>query len=431
MKTVKKAMFAVLIPMLILLANSYLVAQEADQPTAHSLEDCIAIAMQNNLEVLTGQNSVAAAKSRSISAKSAYLPQASVQTNAFAWGSQDVLNKTKTGTAVVVSQNIFDGGLRESSIRAALYGVTKNTAGLARTQQTVSFNVSRAYYEVLRAKQLADVAQAGVRYNEELRDQVKSRAALGDAAVVDVLPVEAQLAGARVNLLSARNSVRTALIELQSVMGLSSQPGFDVREIYTAPPTDFAELDIYVATAIESRPDILEFRAATGVSRAAVSSRKTALYPRPTISAEYQHQVSGGFTESGTQIVGGVSFDVFDGGANRAAYREAQANLSNAEAQANQLDKDIRLQVEEAHLNLLNSRERVAASAISLDAANKNYLAQKERYSQALGTTLELLNAEVQVVTAESDDVQSRYDCYIAASQMDYAVGRQGERYEK
>ena len=132
----------------------------------------------------------------------------------------------------------------------------------------------------------------------------------------------------------------------------------------------------------------------------------------------------------GTQVFGGIVFDIFNGSANRAAYREARAGEANSEAQERQIARDIRAQVEEAYLNLTNARERMAASDVSLEAANNNYLAQKERYAQELGTTLDLLNAEVQVVTAQSDEVQARYDYYIAIAQMDYAVGRQGGVYE-
>ncbi|MCX6376404.1 MAG: TolC family protein [Armatimonadetes bacterium] len=335
-------------------------------------------------------------------------------------------------TSCIVAEEVVQPG--PYSLQECIATAMRNNidaAGLARTLQTVSFNVSKAYYELLRARHLAEVAQANVTYNEGLRDQVRARADVGDAADVDILPVEAQLAGARVVLLSSQNAVRTSAIQLQNIMGLSSRPGFDVQEIANPPAAEIGTPDSYVTAALQSRPDVLETQAATGAARASVSSRRIALYPRPVISAEYQRQISGGFTTAGTQFVGGIVFDVFNGGANRAAYREARAGHANAELQEGQLGKDIRAQVEEACLNLTNARQRMAASALSLDAANKNYLAQKERYEQGLGTTLDLLNAEVQVVTAQSDDVQARYDCCIAIAQMDYAVGKQGEVNER
>jgi TolC family type I secretion outer membrane protein len=409
---------------LILLPSFCLPAEELKQPGPLSLQECIAIALNNNIDVLTAQNDVVAAKSRSTKAKSSYFPQLSVQNNLFSFGSDGVLNKTTTGTALSVNQNIYDGGLREANIQGARYGVIQNQTGLTRTTQTVVFNVTQAYYEMLRARQLAEVAQSNVNYNEGLREQVKTRVDLGDAANVDILPVEAQLASAQVALLSAQNSVRTSAIQLQNVMGVSPESDFDIQEINDPPTAEVEQLDNYMGSALKSRPDILQSQAGVGAAKAAVKSSRIPLYPYPSISGQYQRGLAGGFNTSGTQIVGGINFNIFDGKANRAAYREAQANRANAELQAQQIGRTIHLQVEEAYLNLTNAKERMAVSAVSLDAATKNYEVQKERYAQGLGIMLDMLNAEVQVVNAQADVVQARYDYYIALAQMDYAVGK-------
>lgn len=423
MKTLR---YLSVISALLLLPHISIAAGVTEKAGPLSLQECIDIAMQNNVDVLTAKNNIVAAKSRSASAKSSYLPQISLQNNAFTWGSEGVLSKTTNGTALTVDQSIFDGGLREANAKNARYGITESTSGMSRTLQTVQYGVSKAYYEVLRAKHLKDVAEANVKYNEALRDQIKARVDVGDAAKIDVLPIEAQLASARVSLLSSQNSVRTSAIDLQNVLGLSPKSGFDVQEIENPPSADIQPLEQYITVALKERPDTTQSKAATGAARASVRSARISIYPRPTISANYQRQVSGGFTSDGAQMVGGIVFDIFNGGANRAAYREAKANLANAQLQEQQTDRDIRSQVEEAYLNLTNAKERVQASAISLQAANDNYSAQKERYAQGLGTTLDLLNAEVQVITAQSDDVQARYDYYIAIAQIDYAVGKRG-----
>ncbi len=413
-----------LLTALMLLWTPCLAAEEPTQSHQFSLQECLDTALRNNADALTARNSVVAAGSRSTSAKSSYFPQVSVQNNTFTWGSGDVLNRSTTGTALTVTQNVWDGGTREANARKARQDLTASSAGLARTLQMVSLNVKQAYYEVLRARHLQEVAEADVTYNEGLRGQITAQVGVGKSAKVDVLPVEAQLASARVSLLSAQNTVRTSTIALQTTMGIALQPGFGVQEADQIQDQKTATLNDLVNDATKSRQDLLQYQASTGAARASVSASRLALYPRPTITAEYQHQVSGGFTRSGSQMIGGISFDIFDGGANRAAYREAKANQADAEVRQQQLVKDIRAQVEQAYLNLANARERMDASAVSLEAAGKNYLAQKERYAQGLATTLDLLNAEVQNITAQSDSVQARYDYYIALAQLDYAVGK-------
>jgi len=400
---------------------------QAAEPVAHvSLQECIESALHNNIDVLTAKNGVISAQSRLTAAKSSYMPQVSVQNNTFTWSSSKFQSSVSNGTALTVSQNIYDGGLREAGVRKSYQETIQSSSGLTRTMQTILYSVSKAYYEVLRSRHLEKVAQANVKYNEGLREQILSRANVGDAAQTDVLPVEAQLATARVSLLSSQNSVRTTIIQLQSTIGLNSQAGFDVEEVNGVSNSVIEPMDTYIAMALESRPDIKQYRAITDAAKASTASSKLALYPRPTVTAQYQKQVTGETNTGGTQIWGGIVFDIFDGGSNRATYNQAETAQITAQIQEIQILKDIHLQVEEAYLNLCNARERMSASIVSLEASNKNYQVQQERYAQGLSTALDLLNAEVQTVTAQSDDVQARYDYYIALAQMDYAVGKQG-----
>jgi outer membrane protein TolC len=381
--------------------------------------------MKNQIDVVTAKNNVTIAKSKVMQANSSYFPQLSIQNNAFHSGT-GVLSKSTNGTAFDVSQSIFDGGIRESNAKSARYGATASNYSLTRTEQTVVFDVTTAYYDVLRAKHLAEASAASVRYTQELRDQVKTQAELGNAADVDVLPMEAQLANARFSLITAQNKVRTAALALQSAIGSSPQAGFDVVDIDGVPEPAIQPLNDYEKAALAARADISQFKANSGAANASLRAARINLYPRPVINAEYQRQIQGGFTTSGSQIVGGIVFDLFNGGANRAAYQEAKARQANATQQELQVRRDIQTQVEEAYLNLTSGKERLDASELSLKAAQANYDVQKERYAQNLAISLDLLNAEVQLTTAQSNAVQARYDYYTAIAQMEYAVGRQG-----
>jgi len=400
-------------------------AADAGQPAPLSLQDCINVALKNQADVIVARNNVTIAKARSTDAKGAYFPQLSLQNNAFRIGSQGVLSQQRTGTALTVMQSVYDGGLREALVRGARYGVLETESGLARTVQTLVFSVTQAYYEVLRSKHLAEVASASVKYNEGLRDMVQTRVELGAAAEVDVLPIEAQLANAQVDLLAAGNSVRTATIQLQNAMGLSPRPGFDVQEIESVPAVNVQPLESYLSIAMESRPDVAQAAAGIGAAKASVRSARISLYPRPAISGQYQAGIAGVHSSS-SQMVGGFVFDIFNGGSNRAAYKQAQASRANAEEQSEQVAKDIQAQVQQAYLNLTNAKERLSASEVGLTAAQKNYDVQSTKYKQGLAIPLDLLNAELQVVTAQTNAVQARYDYHIAMAQLEYAIGKQG-----
>jgi outer membrane protein len=400
-------------------------AQEPRPPAPLSLQDAINVALANQVDIKIGQNNVTISKGRYTEALSSYFPQVSVRNNTFRTGTRGVLGTTNTGTALTVTQDFWDGGLREAKTRGARYGVTQNRANLVRTTQSVTFSVTQDYYNVLRAKHLAEVAESNVKYNEALREIVQTRAEIGTAAKSDVLPVDAQLANAKVALVSALNDLRTAQVQLQNTMGVSPQPGFDVVDVTAAPDFQVQPMEAYIQTGAAVRPDVAASKAALGSAKAAVTSARIPLYPRPVISGDYQKGF-GTDISSSHEIVGSIVFDVFNGNANRAAYREARASQSTADSLAKQVIKDIQAQVQEAYLNLTSAKERLSASDVGLAAAQSNYDVQSAKYKEGLAITLDLLNAEVQVVTAQTNQVQARYDYYTAVAQLQFAIGNEG-----
>ncbi|MCE5324297.1 TolC family protein [bacterium] len=401
-------------------------AQEAAVSKPLSLQDCINIALKSQLDIIVAKNDVAIAKNNLSQTKSNYLPQISLDNNAFTTGDQGVLSQYTTGTALSANLNVFDGGVREANVKAYRYNVVGADSAYKRTIQTVTYSVTEAYYEALRSKHLSDVQDSNVKYYNELLAQVTAQIEQGAKADVDRYPVEAELASAKVSLLSAQNTVRTSILDLQTSMGIRSSSGFDVAEVESIPETTVQPLDNYVTYAKNNRPDITQAQAQIGSTKATATAKRISLYPIPTISAGYQKSVSGGYRSSGSQMVGGITFNLFDGGASRAAYKAARLSQESAIEDANQLDRDVCTQVEEAYLNLTSAKERLTASEASLESASKNLKAQQDRYTLGLGITLDVLNAESQHVSAQSDYVQAKYDYLLAISQLEYMTGKQG-----
>jgi outer membrane protein len=406
------------------------VTEAAKPPSSLTLQECIDIALRNQIDIKVAQNNITISKDRRTQALSDYFPKVSLQNNTFHTGTRGVLGTVNNGTALTVTQNFWDGGVREANVSGARYGVMQNKANSVRTTQNVIFVVTTAYYNVLRTRHLAEVAESNVKYNEASREIIQTRAQVGDVAKSDVLPVEAQLANARVALVSAQNDVRTAAIQLQNTMGVSPETGFDVQEVGVVPEIDLQTMDSYVQTGIAARPDVAAAKAGVGAANSAVKAARIPIYPIPLISGEYERGINTNIRSS-SQIVGSIVFDVFDGNSNRAALQSARASRSTAQDQSDQLVKDIQAQVQQAYLNLTSAKERLSASDVGLAAAQSNYEVQSAKYKEGLAIPLDLLNAEVQVVTAQTNQVQARYDYYTAIAQLEFAVGKQGGLNEK
>lgn len=406
-------------------AQAQKILQETPQPPALTLQQCLDIALREQVDLHIGANSLTAAQQREIQAKSGYFPQAALRTDVFT-ESDSFATDGQTGTDLVVSQNIYDGGLRESRVKGARAGVAQNIFALTRTRQTVIYTVTRNYYTLLRARKLAGVRAAQVQYIEGQLALVNGRVQLGDAAEVDALPIESSLAEAQFELLDALNNVRTTAILLQQSMGLDPREDFSVQETL---PGDVAAsllpLEQYLTMAEQARPDLRQSYSAITAAKANVTTAKIVMYPRPVATAELVQPVLSQ-RENNHFLKVGIEYEIFDGGNNRAIYTEALTNQCTAEERARQLAKDVSSEVQRAYLGVVNAQQRITASEVSLRVARRNFQAQDERYRQGLAIPLDLVNAQVDIVTAESNEVQAYYDYYTALAQLAYATGAQG-----
>jgi outer membrane protein TolC len=399
-------------------------AVPSSSPTPRTLDECIATALAQQTDVLIGQHALEASNARLTQTRSAYYPQITAQTT------DNVVSSNRNGldrdgASLTVTQNFYDGGLREARVASARQSVVQQDAVLARTKQSVIYNVTRTYTGLLRAQRLADVADRRVAYIEGQQQLIQGRIEAGDAAEVDALPIAAQLANARVDQLSARNAVRTASIQLQLAMGLTPGAPFPVQDITTPGTLMVDPLDTCLAQALGQRPELQQTQAAIGVASAAVKTARINTRPRPVISGQLGQPV---FSDDDATyaISAGLVFDLFNGNSTRAAYTEAKSNLSTAELRAAQMGKEITAEVQDAYLNVTNAQERLTASALSVEAARRNADAQQARYAQGLAIPLDLLNAQLEVTTAESNAVQAQYDYVAALAQLHYAMGREG-----
>lgn len=390
-----------------------------------TLKDAINTALKNQENVLRGEQSLQAAKYRLTESKSDYFPQVSVDYT------QGIFNSTSsraTGSSTIsTSMNFYDGGLRENKIKTARYGVDSSANNLERSKQTVINDVTRAYFTLLRTKKQNEVVKSQLKFLTSQLELIKARVEVGEAAAVEVLPVEAKAANARVDLLSSNNNIRSAAMQLQDAMGISLTVDFNVAD-YELKDFVIDPLDNYITAAKSNRPEVLESKAAVESAKVNLEISKLQSRLRPQVSGTWKEPLIGN-GKSDYSVSAGVVFSIFDGGANKAAINASNTSLESAMIHQKQLDKDIITDVQLAYINVQNSMERMAASELSLKAAKASYDAQEERYKLGLATPLDLLNAQNEVVSAQYNAVQAKYDYYTYIGQLEYATGKQGVLY--
>ena len=386
-----------------------------------SLEECVAIALRRNPQITSSEQSVIGAQAGLTRARSSYYPQLSLDADATL--TNQSAPDTRREAGLTVQQTLWRQGLRESveesraSLRATELDHTSTMQGLVE-------QVSRDYYEVLAARQLVGVAEAGVESARNHLEQVKARVELGAAAEVDILTVDDDLARAQLDLIDVRSSVRSALAQLKNSMGLSPEADFEIAEASPPKEENIPSLREAVQKGLENRAEVLAGQASVQASRYSLMQAKIDRGPVIDVTGGYsQRYANWGTRGSSWNVMLGLSLPLFDGYATKAAETSSRASLKRSEADLQRLANQVGLEVENALVEVSRTRERVAASATSVAAAEARLAAAEGKYQQGVGILLEVTDARVAVTNARANQVRARYNYQIALVSLQRALG--------
>jgi outer membrane protein TolC len=304
-------------------------------------------------------------------------------------------------------------------------------AGLQRkaTRRDVAFQVTEAYYRVLQAMRLVDVAQKSV---ENIDAQVKRAQSFYRAGTVgrnDVLRAELGLAAAQQRLIQANGVVVLARGRLATLMGLAPdaaiEPADSIADVTVGPVIPAAQAE---DRAVADRLEMKEIAAQTEQARAAESLAKSKMLPQVNAVANYTHSSPTSMFAPKQDIwfIGATaSWDIWEGGGTYYGIDEAKARLAQALAARRKAENAIRLETRSAHVNVTTAAEALAVARHAVEQAEENFRIEQKRYESTDNTSFDVLDAENQLTTARGQLQAASYDYLIAQSNLSRAIGQQ------
>jgi outer membrane protein len=403
-----------------------------------TLERAVRIGLARQNSIAIAQTDIISADARLTQARSSFFPSVTPsyqfqinqvpikRSNIFGQRvSNGVASAETVSDGIVARQIIFDSGRREMNVNLSRRNTFAAQYGFGNQRQNVVLNVTQDYYNLLRDKELVRVQEESVKRAETTRDVIKAQVEAGSAAQSDILQAEADLANARVALLQAQNDYNLAQASLKNAMGLVTPqpivlPNTEVPVPDTKP--DPIGLEKYVQQSYLNRLDIKQqhervyaqgyaVRLAQINNGVTVDASVTEGYAGDPISGEERtFQVS-------------VSYPLFDAGNTRAAVRESKAALESERRSLDQLEQNVRLNVEQSYLTREQARQRILATQLAVQAAQLGYDVALEKQKQQLVNIPEVINAEVQLINAQVAQVQAIYDFYLADAALQRDIG--------
>ncbi|MDP2645301.1 MAG: TolC family protein [Desulfobacterales bacterium] len=406
----------------------------AGKPLA--LEECIAIALKYHPSLGAGQATLEAQRAKVEQALAAYYPQidfkttystatanySSARSPANSWNFNNFLS-----TGPSLNQLIYDFGRTTNSVKINRENAVASEQDLQTARQNITLNVRQTYYGALQSLALIKVAEETLTQNQQRLTQAQGFFKAGTRSKIDVTKAEIDLANVQLALIRAKNSYLVARANLNNAMGLQEGLRFALVEAVDFNPTE-VPLEKILQSAFTRRPEILQLKAKQRSQEAAVELFRTGYYP--TISGNLSN------TWRTDEVPNDMAWDwsvgaaltvpIFSGFSTQNQIAEASAQLRSLTAQEESLRQIIRLEAEQAYLNLHEALERIAVTRKSIDQAQENYNLASGRYQVGAGQTLEINDAEVLLANARANHINALYDYKTAQARIEKAMGQTG-----
>lgn len=355
------------------------------------------------------------------------------------------------------SQPIFQGGRVFRGIRAA--GFLRQAAREAEedAKRTAALDAQRAYLAVLLSGRLAEIQRTNLILASDRVTQVERLETSGRVARYDVLRARVERANVEPLVLEAENQRDIALLELKELLDIPlDQPveltsridGETVRLTLASLGSDTTD----AAAAAEARPSVRAAELTARARRDAIAIARADYLPNlslfiaggyqafperglppiagrfectgpPTPTAPCTNVQNGGFF---SDFSGGVqlTWNVFDGFRTHANVNLAQAQARLADLQYQQERQLATLEIARAQAELGRARSFYAARQQAATESRETFRLASLRYNRGLGTQLDVSDAQLAQLTAESNEARAAYDLHLAAAELARALGR-------
>ncbi|WP_184720189.1 TolC family outer membrane protein [Caulobacter sp.] len=428
-----------------LMAGAFLVVPVA-QVQAETLADAVALAYQTN-PTLQQQRAVQRATDESVvRARTGFRPTVNAQ-GSISYSRTDLAVPTTTvvggvlvngadtnkvgasSAQIQLSQPLFTGGQATANLSAAEADVLAGREDLRRVEQGVLANVVTAYVDVRRNQETLRIANENVAVLTRQLDESNARFEVGEITRTDVAQSQARLAAAKASQSSAQANLAVARATYAQIVGQNPTDLTPEPSLANVLP---ASVEQAFEAAEGSNPAVQAARYAEQAATARVALAKSAYLPTVSAGASLGYdaaEVNGNrdqFGQYNRQIAGQLTARVplFTGGLNASNVRAARERENAARIAVDGAKRTVIQQTSAAWSTLLAARANLVSNEEQVRASRIAFEGVRQEQQVGLRTTLDVLNAQLELANAELALVGARRDEYVASAALLQAMGQ-------
>lgn len=410
----------------------------------YSLEDLYRLALERSETIKIAEEDLYISEREKDRAKSALLPTLSAFGGHTRYSEEKINNIQPEYTnewGVRLDQSFSLSGRELSAYKITKKGIRKSMYDLDAVKEEYLLIVASAYYDILKLKKALEITGANVERLTRHRNASRTRLEVGEVTRTALLRAEAELAGAQSEFIKAENGLRLSKTILAKTVSISGD--YDLEEPRTGIDSNIREqevLNLLVGdcrqstmeclkeTAFSERPEIKIMTLQKEIAEDNVKYARGSYWPDISLAGVYLRQENEPSSAPGLneRIYGTLKLDfpLFEGGLRIAEVKEAKAQLRQAEQRLSDLTQSVSVEVENSYLNLLTVSSVIIQLQAEATYAGDNYNAVAKQFQYGIADSIDVIDANTLLVTAERELSNAKYDYRLAVLKLKRATGR-------
>jgi outer membrane protein len=429
------------------------------QQKVWSLEECIIYAIDNNIQIKQQVIQTEYNKNSLDLAKLKLLPTVNGQSS-YSFSFNRTLDQTTNLYKDQNGQNaqfyvggslpLFSGLQNLYSIKSNQYQVLASEQDLQSIKDNIGLNVALGYLQILLNKELVAATDNQLQITLQQIEKTKKLVDAGSAARGNLLQIESQAAQEEVQLINLKNQLETSYLNLTQLLELKTPVGFEVSvpEI----PVDSnsiitGNIDEIYQFAVGTRPEVKSSELKLSASQYDLKNARGGRYPNLSLSHSFSTQYSN-LRQKVISVdpVTGITYGEYPFGDQLKDFKnyglafnlripilngwQVNKNVSNSklavennnyvlEAAKKQLYKNI----QQAYTDATASLKKYAASMKAVISTQEAFRYTEQKFNVGLVTPVDYNASKTQMLSAQSDLAQSKYEFIFKTKVLDFYKG--------
>jgi outer membrane protein len=417
-----------------------------------SLANCIEIALDNATSVKKGDFNLKLRGVDVLRRYGSFLPRLSVSAGYTPYTlsrnytpADPVAKVYKNATqsadlTLTTSLNLFNGFSDYAALQSSLKQQRAAEYTLQRALESVVYDITQAYYQVLLNQELFDIARENLLLAQDQLTLTDRQFQIGLKSMTDRDQQQADASESALTVIKAETRMQRSMFELLRRLQLDPQTKITLLpspEELKAPLSAKLDIDTLAADALERRNDLKSKALETDAAKWQVNVSHAAWYPKvdlafnistggidylrdeysyPPIAEQLNNSV-------GYSVALNLSWALFDGFQTRYNVESAKINHLNQRLDYDDLKRNIIIDLQQAAGDFTSAFMQIETAKVSFTAANSAYNGIKRKYELGAASFVELSTARATLFNARSNLSQSTYNLALQKSILDFTTG--------